>query len=114
MFKEIIKTLGLAKDFENSKLCYGKRWFTSKTLWVNFIAVLAFWVNWKFKVVVIPPEMQEEIVTTAMAIINIALRFVTTQPVVAKEAEIICNEKVIKGEVVFKPVIKEPPESPGG
>ena len=108
MFKEIIKTLGLAKDFENAKTCYGKRWFTSKTLWVNAIAVIAFWVNWKFKVVIIPPELQEEIVTTAMAIINIALRFTTTQPAVASEKAIVCNEKVIKGEVVYKPVIKDP------
>jgi hypothetical protein len=110
MFKEIIKTLGLAKDFEDAKTCYGKRWFTSKTLWVNFVAVLAFWVNWKFKMVVIPEELQGEIVTTAMAIINIVLRFVTTQPVVVSENDIVCNEKMIKGETVYKQIIPDVPD----
>ena len=110
MLKEIFKTLGLTKDIADAKQCYGKRWFTSKTLWVNFIAVLAFWVNWKFKVAVIPEELQGEIVTTAMAVINIVLRFITTQPVVATEKEIVCNEKVVKGEVVYKQIIPDVPD----
>jgi hypothetical protein len=110
MFKEIINTLGLAKDFESAKKCYGKRWFTSKTLWVNFVAVIAFWINWKFKMAVIPEDLQGEIVTTAMAVINIILRFVTTQPVVATTADIVCNEKVVKGETVYKQIIPDVPD----
>lgn len=91
MFKGIIKTLGLSKDFANAKTSYGKRWFISKTLWVNAIAVIAFWVNWKMKVVVIPAELQGEIVTTAMAVINIILRLITTQPVVVKADNIVSH-----------------------
>ena len=90
MFKQIIQTLGLVKDFSNAQECYGKRWFTSKTLWVNAIAMIAFWLNWKFKAIVIPDELQAQIVATGLGILNVLLRVSTTQPVVTKEANIIC------------------------
>src|SRR5271169_1944949 len=98
MFHQIIKTLGLIKDFTNAKECYGKRWFTSKTLWANFLAVLAFWLQWKFQWIVLPPDLQVQIIGSILGILNMVLRVTTTQPVVAKESEILCRVDPVQKE----------------
>lgn len=41
----IIKTLGLVRDFADAKEWFGKRWFLSKTLGVNALAILAMWLQ---------------------------------------------------------------------
>ena len=94
MLKELWKALGLVKDFNDSKICYGKRWFTSKTLWTNALALIALILqsHWGF---VLDPEVQAAI----LIIINFILRFTTTQPVVAKESSIIVS---IDGSPVIK------------
>ena len=84
MFKIIIKTLGLVKDFADAKEWLGKRWFLSKVLWVNAIAVLALWLQLKFGFVV---SAEEQI--AIIAVINILLRLVTKQPLVIRESDII-------------------------
>lgn len=52
-----------------------KRWYTSKTLWINLIAVIALLVQ-SYTSFVISPEIQ----TAALALINFVLRLVTKQP----------------------------------
>ena len=103
MLKELWKALGLVKDFEDAKKCYGKRWFTSKTLWVDTIALVVAIVQWKYGLFV-PIEAQVGL----LAILNMILRFDTNQPLVAKESDIICNPVGKIGEdVVYAPVIQE-------
>lgn len=57
-----------------------KHWFASKTLIVNFIAIVAIIANsiWGFD---IDAESQTAIATGVLAIVNIVLRLVTKQPV---------------------------------
>lgn len=87
MFAYIIKALGLVKDFSDAKVCYGKRWFTSKTLWVNAIALAAALAQYYYGIV-LPVEAQAGL----LAVINMLLRLQTDQPVVAKESDIVCAD----------------------
>jgi hypothetical protein len=106
MWQAIIKALGLVKDFKDAKLCYGKRWWTSKTLWVNGIAFAGIILQWYFGKAVLPAEAQVGI----MAILNMLLRFDTDQPLVAKKDDIICNQVTDKvGDTHFIPVIDNNP-----
>ena len=84
MFKAIIKTLGLVKDFADAKEWLGKRWFLSKVLWINAIAVLALWLQLKFGFII---DAEEQV--AIIAVINILLRLVTKQPLVVRESDII-------------------------
>ena len=105
MFKAIIEALGLVKDFESAKTCYGKRWFTSKTLWVDAIALIAFILQWKYGMI-LPIEAQAGV----LAILNMLLRFDTTQPLVAKSSDIICNPVTDgTGKTFYAPVINDNP-----
>lgn len=61
-----------------------KPWFASKTLWANLIAGAvtlagAFGVD-----VGLDPDAQASLVGGIMVVVNIALRFVTTQPLGGK------------------------------
>lgn len=51
-----------------------KKWYQSKTLWVNALAALAFFVQAQFGYVV-PMELQ----ATVLAAINLILRAVTKE-----------------------------------
>ena len=101
MWQMIIKALGLVKDFSNAQECYGKRWFTSKVLWANFLAVLALILQ-RYMNMNLSTEEQVSI----LAVINIVLRFFTVQPVVGKEDSIVCKE-IPKEDVPPHTVIEE-------
>ena len=63
-----------------------KPWYASKTIWANVLAFAAtmftvFGVNLPFE---LSPEVQAEIVAAVMAVVNIVLRFVTTEPIVTE------------------------------
>jgi hypothetical protein len=104
MWQAIIKALGLVKDFNDANLCYGKRWWLSKTLWINAIAFVGMILQWKFGMV-LPVEAQVGI----MAILNMLLRFDTDQPLVAKKDDIVCNEITVNDKPAFIPVINKNP-----
>ncbi len=54
-----------------------KRWFTSKTLWVNIVAAAATLLG-LFKIDLgLTPEVQATVVTTILALVNVGLRLVT-------------------------------------
>ena len=60
-----------------------KPWYASKTIWINVIAFIAtmatvFGVDLPFE---LGTEAQAEIVAAIMAVVNIALRFVTASPI---------------------------------
>lgn len=60
-----------------------KPWYASKTIWANILAFAAtvatvLGVDLPFE---LTPETQAEIVAAIMAVVNIALRFVTTTPI---------------------------------
>lgn len=88
MFKEIIKLLGLVKDFSDAKECYGKRWFTSKVLWANVLAVGALLLQNHVGFI-----LSAEDQVAVLAVLNIVLRFFTVQPVVSTEDKIVCSQK---------------------
>lgn len=52
-------------------------WYTSKTLWVNAIALIAMVVQGVTGKIVVSLEVQ----ATILAAINMVLRFITKQPV---------------------------------
>ena len=57
------------------------KWFASKTLWVNVVALVATLAG-AFKLDLgLTPEAQATVVTTILALVNIGLRFVTTTPI---------------------------------
>ena len=53
-----------------------KLWYQSKTLWVNFIAVVAIILNSQFGFE-LDVETQAVVVTTVLAVVNIILRLFT-------------------------------------
>ena len=53
-----------------------KRIFYSKTIWVNVLAFLAFWVQKEYGFVI-----NEDLQMQALTLINIILRFVTKEPI---------------------------------
>jgi len=57
-----------------------KHWYASKTLWVNFLAIVAIILNSQFGIE-LDVEVQAVLATSILAIINIVLRFVTSQPI---------------------------------
>lgn len=57
------------------------KWYLSKTLWVNVVAAVAT-VAGLFKLDLgLTPEVQATVVTTILALANIALRLVTKKPI---------------------------------
>ncbi|MCX8070224.1 MAG: hypothetical protein N2738_06945 [Thermodesulfovibrionales bacterium] len=83
MFQTIIKALGLVKDFADAKEWLGKRWFLSKTIWVNAIALIALILQNKFGYVLSTDEQ-----IAILAVINMIIRFLTKQPLVLREEDI--------------------------
>ena len=61
----------------------GKKFWASKTLWINFIAVVAA-ILAATGVYDLDATAQAEIVAAVMAVVNIVLRFVTKEPVSVK------------------------------
>lgn len=58
------------------------KWYLSRTLWVNIVAALATLAG-VFKLDLgLTPEVQATVVTTILALVNIALRLVTKTAVV--------------------------------
>jgi hypothetical protein len=58
------------------------KWYASKTLWVNVVATIATLAG-AFKLDLgLTPEVQATVVTTILALVNIALRLVTKTAIV--------------------------------
>jgi len=58
------------------------KWYLSKTLWVNVVAAVATLAG-VFKIDLgLTPEVQATVVTTILALVNIALRLVTKTAIV--------------------------------
>ena len=58
-----------------------KPFWASRTLWVNFVAIVAAVLGTFGLGDVLDPEFQATVVAAVMGIVNIILRFVTTKPV---------------------------------
>lgn len=59
-----------------------KTWYTSRTIWVNLVALVASMLM--VFGVELTPDQQGALVTTILAIANIVLRFVTSSSVTLK------------------------------
>ena len=59
---------------------YEKSWYTSKTLWVNAIALVATLAGAFGIDLGLTPEVQTQIAVGFMAVVNIVLRLVTKKP----------------------------------
>ena len=59
----------------------GKKWYESKTLWANIIAGAATIATVFGVDLGLTPETQAELVAGVMVLVNIMLRFVTSQPI---------------------------------
>lgn len=55
-----------------------KKWYRSKTIWVNLIAVIGIILNSQFGVE-IDAELQAALATSILGVINIALRLFTKE-----------------------------------
>lgn len=58
-----------------------KRWWTSKTMWVNVVAVIAAITGAFSMDMGLDPDTQIALVGGVMAVINMILRFITTTSV---------------------------------
>ena len=61
-----------------------KKWFESKTLWVNLLAGIGAITGAIGIDIGLTPEMHLSVVTAIMAVVNVVLRVKTKQPVVLK------------------------------
>lgn len=83
---------GLYKDFADAKTWLGKRWFLSKTLWVNALAIICAFIAAKYQMSISAEEQ-----LGILAVVNMVLRLVTKQPLVTKEDNIIDLRPVLPG-----------------
>lgn len=58
-----------------------KSWWTSKTIWANAIMLIATGLEVTGVTNVLTAEVQAQVVTAIMAVVNVALRFVTEDPI---------------------------------
>ena len=58
-----------------------KRWYASKTIWANIIAGNVTLAGLFGLDLGLTPDVQAQIVTGVLAVVNIILRFVTKEPV---------------------------------
>jgi hypothetical protein len=58
-----------------------KKWYKSKTVWGNGLAVLAVILEGAGVTNMLTPEVQAEALVAVMGIVNLVLRFVTNEPV---------------------------------
>lgn len=61
----------------------GKKFWTSKTLWVNIVAIIAMIVQFYKQDFILTPEIQFSI----LAVINIILRLITKEEIVWDDTE---------------------------
>ncbi len=76
MLKWFTRLIKLFSAYDDAQEKYGKKWYKSKTLWVNAIALLSLFLNEKLGV---PVSEQEQL--AILAVVNIALRVITKEPV---------------------------------
>ena len=76
MFKWIKRFMGLASAYKEAEGKYGKKWYRSKTLWVNLIALISLFLNEK---VGVPISESEQV--AILSVVNIVLRLITREPV---------------------------------
>jgi hypothetical protein len=57
-----------------------KKWYLSKTLWVNVAAILAIVLNSRYGIE-LDAEVQATMATGLLAVVNIILRLMTGKPV---------------------------------
>jgi hypothetical protein len=58
-----------------------KKWWSSKTIWANAIMLIATGLEVSGVTNVLTAEVQAQVVTAVMAVVNVVLRFVTKEPV---------------------------------
>ena len=76
MFELLRRFLGLSSAYKEAEEKYGKKWYLSKTVWVNAIALGAFLLQDKLG---IPLSNEDQL--AILAVINILLRIVTKEPI---------------------------------
>ncbi len=76
MFRWLRRLLGVSSAYSEAEKKYGKKWYRSKTLWVNVIALLALVFDEKLGV---PLSQDDQI--ALLATINVILRLMTREPV---------------------------------
>lgn len=59
----------------------GKAWYASKTIWANVVAFAATVGTIAGVDTGLTPEVQAEVVAAVMAVVNVALRLVTGEPI---------------------------------
>jgi len=58
-----------------------KKWYRSKTVWANGLAVLAVILEATGVTNILTPEVQAEAVMACMGVVNLVLRFVTDESI---------------------------------
>lgn len=74
--KYIRKVLAVILSYGEAERKYGKKWYKSKTLWVNILALIVLFLDEKMGV-----KLSVEEQTSILAVINIILRIVTKEPI---------------------------------
>ena len=80
ILKIIIQIARFISGYGEARETWGKVWYKSRTLWVNFLALIGLIVQWKFTGFAFGLEEQ----TTLLAAINVLLRLQTKNEVKAK------------------------------
>ena len=76
MWKYIKQFFTLISAYNNAEKQYGKKWYKSKTIWVNLIALISLFLADKLNF-----QINAEEQLAILTVINIILRFITKEPV---------------------------------
>jgi len=76
MFRWLRRLIGLASAYRTAEEKYGKKWYKSKTLWVNAVALVSLLTSEKLGV---PLSQEDQLAIRAT--INIVLRLITKEPI---------------------------------
>ncbi|MHC1566939.1 MAG: hypothetical protein ACXQTD_04280 [Candidatus Syntropharchaeia archaeon] len=68
----------VVEDTEQDEFEHGKKWYKSKTVWVNALAILVLIIQTQIGFVISPEEQ-----TAILAVINLILRWITGEPITA-------------------------------
>ena len=80
----IKEIFGLYKDFADSKKFLGKRWWLSKTLWANAMAVGCGFAASHYGIVISAEDQ-----VAVLGVVNMVVRFTTKQPLVTRAEDIV-------------------------
>lgn len=62
-----------------------KKWYKSKTIWVNVLAFLLAFITYVEASDFLPDRIVQVLLSVVFPVVNVALRFLTSQPILKQQ-----------------------------